>query len=150
MKKIILGAIVALFALLSCGQDSKVDPTKLGTGEGNAYIKVIKDPAKLTVVARNFEDIKAIIPPATAGKVYQDAKLDAAFTATGADLDKFSKALAAKQALEAAKKNAGANVAEIDKEFIAVIKAIGFTDGDAAQVGSYNHVLKKFTDALEG
>ncbi|AMR75967.1 arthropod-associated lipoprotein [Borrelia hermsii] len=150
MKKIILGAIVALFALLSCDQNSKADPTKLGTGEGNAYVKVIKDPAKLTVVARNFEDIKALLPPASAGKTYQDSKLDAAFTATGTDLDKFSKALAAKQTLEAAKKNAGANVAEIDKELIEVIKALGFTDGDAAQAGSFNNVLKKFTDALEG
>ncbi|WP_247067602.1 hypothetical protein bpuCAU1_001271 (plasmid) [Borrelia puertoricensis] len=149
MKKIISCATIALFTLLSCGQNTCPTADKLGTGTGDKYIKVIQDHSKITALAKNFNDIKGLLPAAATAKPYQEAKLGAAFTAIGSDNEeKFLKALAAKKSIKDAKKNTGANIAEIDNEWKAILKSIGFAEGDATKDGSFANILKKFQDAL--
>ncbi|WP_330730271.1 hypothetical protein [Borrelia turicatae] len=149
MKKIISCAIVALFTLLSCGPNSCPEPAKLGTGTGDKYIKVIQDHSKITALAKNFNDIKTLLPAEATAKPYQETKLSAAFTAIGSDNEgKFLKALAAKKSIEIAKKNTGASLTEINNEWKEILKSIGFAEGDATKDGSFENILKKFQDAL--
>ncbi|WP_241763483.1 hypothetical protein [Borrelia parkeri] len=141
--------MVALFTLLSCGPKECPEPVKLGTGTGDKYIKVIQDHSKITALAKNFNDIKALLAAETTAKPYQEAKLGAAFTAIGSDNEeKFLKALAAKKSIEIAKKNTGANQTEIGNEWNEILKSIGFAEGDATKDGSFANILKKFQDAL--
>ncbi|AHH08961.1 hypothetical protein baBA2_000968 (plasmid) [Borrelia anserina] len=151
MKRIILNTImvtIASLAILGCCPD-KTDPSLYGTGKGKAYIKVFPDLSKLTPLAKNFEDIKSLIPDPSAGKTYKENKLNDAFRAISTYEERFLKALAAKKALEVAKKNKNANVTEIDKEFVNVIKYLKFVDGDENTVDSYDYVVKIFKEALE-
>ncbi|BDU63374.1 hypothetical protein BOFE_09140 (plasmid) [Candidatus Borrelia fainii] len=151
MKKIISCAIVALITLSSCSQNSCPNPVRLGTGTGTGdkYIQVIQDHSKITALAKNFSDITGLLSAAATDKPYQEAKLSAAFTAIGNDNEeKFLKALAAKRAIEEAKKNPGANLTEINNEWEKILISIGFAQGDATKDGSFENILKKFQDAL--
>ncbi|WP_246938420.1 hypothetical protein [Borrelia coriaceae] len=140
--------MVALFTLLSCGDTDKNDPSLAGTGSGTNYIKVVKDVANLKPLTKNFDDIRKLLPAAPTGKTYTETKLDAAFQAINADETKFLKALNARKSMETAKENKNANPAEIEKEFLQVLKDLGFAEGDENKDGSYAKVRKTFMDAL--
>ncbi|WP_235047984.1 hypothetical protein [Borrelia hispanica] len=145
MKKIILSAFVVLFTLISCG-DKKVDPSKYGTGTGTNYIKFIQDPDKVTALAKNFNDIKELLP---AGKAYKEANLTAAFNAISAHETAFLKALALESARKNAKQNADANATEIDKEFETFLtENLKFVKGGDTVNGSYAFIMKTFIDEL--
>ncbi|WP_235048143.1 hypothetical protein [Borrelia persica] len=148
MKTIILSALVALFTLLSCG-DAKVSQEQLGTGQGTAYIKVFQDRDAIKEFARNFDEIKDLLPPAETGKTYKATKLDEAFKAIDQTLvTPFLKALSALKMIKSAKNNTGANIAEIDKEFDDLMVHLGFVKGDENTDKTYAKTLKTFRTKL--